>query len=93
MRRRLVGLFGSFVLMLVGASLLFGVAEGHDFWGSLYWVCMTVSSVGYGDISPKTWVGQALAIFCGFIGGRFLLSDVRLIVPEHLLDRPSRLHA
>ncbi|MEA1072034.1 potassium channel family protein [Sphingomonas sp. LY160] len=51
-----------YVALLVGASLIFMIAEGHSFADSLYWAGTTATSTGYGDISPKTNLGRGVAV-------------------------------
>ena len=48
-------------LLLVSAAL-FALVEGHSFLTSLYWAGTTATSTGYGDISPLTATGRALAV-------------------------------
>jgi len=35
---------------------------------SMYWAIITLTTVGFGDISPVTWIGQVLATITAFIG-------------------------
>ena len=37
-------------------------------WQCLYWTIITITTIGFGDISPKTMGGQSLAIFLAFFG-------------------------
>lgn len=39
-----------------------------DFFSALYWATVTMTSVGYGDISPATTIGQLVAMVSSFIG-------------------------
>lgn len=39
-----------------------------DFFSALYWATVTMTSVGYGDISPATAIGQLIAMASSFIG-------------------------
>ena len=39
-----------------------------DFFSALYWATVTMTSVGYGDISPATTIGQLVAMASSFIG-------------------------
>jgi voltage-gated potassium channel len=47
---------------VVGAVLvrLFDHKDFHDIGTALWWALQTVTTVGYGDITPKTWVGRAI---------------------------------
>ena len=35
---------------------------------SMYWSIITLTTVGYGDVSPVTWVGQIIAPLTAFLG-------------------------
>jgi voltage-gated potassium channel len=35
---------------------------------AMYWAIITLTTVGFGDISPVTWIGQVLATITAFIG-------------------------
>lgn len=57
------------LLLLVGvifswlcAASLFGMVEGTGLVDSLYWSMTTMSTVGYGDISPATTLGKFITI-------------------------------
>jgi voltage-gated potassium channel len=52
-----------YVLLVLLAALLFSVAEGLGFWEALYWGGTTTTTTGYGDISPKSPAGRAIALF------------------------------
>jgi len=51
-------------MMLAGIILLgplVGLLEGWDWAKSFYWSCVTISTVGYGDVTPQTPAGRLLA--------------------------------
>lgn len=52
-----------YVLLVIAAASLFALAEGLGFWEALYWGGTTTTTTGYGDISPKTPGGRAVALF------------------------------
>ena len=52
-----------YLLLVFGAALLFSFAEGLSFWEALYWGGTTTTTTGYGDISPKSTAGRAIALF------------------------------
>jgi voltage-gated potassium channel len=51
-----------YILLVVLAAFLFSLAEGLGFWESLYWGGTTTTTTGYGDISPKSSAGRAIAL-------------------------------
>ncbi len=64
--------FSIFTLAVIFGSVLY-VVEGpeHGFSSipkSVYWAIVTITTVGYGDISPQTPVGQAIASFVMITG-------------------------
>ena len=61
-----------FVLVTILGSLIYlveGAENGYDtIPRSIYWAVVTLTTVGYGDISPQTPLGQALAAVVMVIG-------------------------
>ena len=62
-----------FFLALIGGTVGFMVLEGLGPLQSLYFVIVTMATVGYGDLSPQTPAGQVLAMLVILTGvGTFL---------------------
>ncbi|WP_225423094.1 ion transporter [Paucilactobacillus nenjiangensis] len=69
----LIYIFYSSLAIVFFAAVLYAVAENASLVDSLWWAIVTVTTVGYGDISPHTGVGRLAAILLmslgiGFIG-------------------------
>ena len=71
-RKITVFLFTVLLLMIIFGSLIYIIeGEANGFTSiprSIYWAIVTMTTVGYGDISPKTDLGQALASLVMIIG-------------------------
>ena len=71
-RKIIVFLFGVLVLASIVGSVMYLIeGEENGFTSiprSIYWAIVTITTVGYGDISPKTEIGQILASMIMIIG-------------------------
>jgi voltage-gated potassium channel len=71
-RKIAVFLFAVFTLVIIFGALMYvieGAANGFtSIPRSIYWAIVTMTTVGYGDISPQTDIGQALAALIMIIG-------------------------
>ena len=71
-RKITVFLFAVLTLMIIFGSLIYIIeGEANGFTSiprSIYWAIVTMTTVGYGDISPKTNLGQTLAALVMIIG-------------------------
>jgi len=51
----------AYLLLIAVCGVIYSVVEGRNFGDAVWWAIVTASTVGYGDISPATWQGRALA--------------------------------
>jgi voltage-gated potassium channel len=86
--RRKIGIFIVVVLTIVVilGSLMY-VIEGEEngftsIPRSVYWAIVTLTTVGYGDISPQTNLGQALAAVIMIIGYSIIAVPTGIITAE-----------
>ncbi|MHC4624034.1 MAG: ion transporter [Planctomycetota bacterium] len=85
-RKILVFLFVVLTLVVVIGSLIY-VIEGADngftsIPRSVYWAVVTLTTVGYGDISPKTDAGQFLAAMVMILGYSIIAVPTGIVTVE-----------
>lgn len=92
-------LFGNLVIV-TGASLLFYVEHGknpniHSLLDTIWWAVATVTTVGYGDITPMTAEGKIVGIGMMIIGTALFWSYTALfadaIISKEIIDLEDEL--
>jgi voltage-gated potassium channel len=95
--RRKIFVFLSIVLMvvLVMGTVMYvveGPANGFtSIPQAMYWAVVTMTTVGYGDISPKTDIGRAIASIMMLIGWGVLAVPTGIVTAEMTSQRLFRL--
>lgn len=99
LRRRVLIIAGSFVVMFIYVIALAEFqaeryAQGaniRSFGDSVWWACVTMATVGYGDYYPVTVQGRVLAVIL-MIGGVVIVGTASATIVSYLGDRTQRLH-
>jgi voltage-gated potassium channel len=85
-RKIAVFLLAVFTLVVILGSLMYVIEEeAHGFTSiprSIYWAIITLTTVGYGDISPQTALGQALAAVVMILGYSIIAVPTGIISAE-----------
>jgi voltage-gated potassium channel len=92
---------GTALLIALGLNLFFGAAyllaekssqPGLSFWDSVWWSMVTMTTVGYGDCFPKTFVGRFFVAYPCLIIGIGLIGYVLGIIAETMLESFNQRH-
>ena len=62
------GLLGVQLSLVLLFGIVFARIEGLSLSRGVYFSLITATTVGYGDITPKTGFGQCLSVFLAFLG-------------------------
>ncbi len=85
-RKIAVFLFSVLTLVVIFGSLMYVIeGEAHGFTNiprSIYWAIVTLTTVGYGDISPQTGFGQALAALVMILGYGIIAVPTGIVTVE-----------
>jgi voltage-gated potassium channel len=81
----------STLVVVIGALMYAVEGAEHGFTSiprSVYWAVVTLTTVGYGDISPKTAIGQTLASLVMILGYGIIAVPTGIVTAE--LTRGAR---
>ncbi|NJE05497.1 calcium-gated potassium channel protein [Thermococcus sp. M36] len=67
-RNRLLQIAVVVVLLAVFFAILFMYFEGVSFSTAFYWAVITMATIGYGDVTPQSWAGRAVAMVAAVAG-------------------------
>jgi len=85
-RKIAVFLLSVFLLMIIFGSVMY-IVEGAEngftsIPRSIYWAVVTMTTVGYGDISPQTSLGQAIASLIMILGYGIIAIPTGIVTAE-----------
>jgi hypothetical protein len=89
----LIGMFYSFAYILVsnaGSPDFFAQTANPNGVDFIYFSFITISTTGYGDLSPATDLGRMLAVTEAVTGQLYLVSAVALVIGNLGRERPMR---
>ena len=94
-RKVIVFLFTVFTLVIILGSMMYLIEGAENGFTSIprsiYWAIVTLTTVGYGDISPQTNLGQMLAAFIMILGYSIIAVPTGIVTVElsHLSQKKA----
>jgi voltage-gated potassium channel len=73
LRHKIFSLLAVVFVLLIGSSIMYSHLEGWSFIDSLYFSTVTMTTIGYGDLTPSTPTSKLFTIF-------FVLSGVAVML-------------
>lgn len=83
------GLFTLTVLVIFFGAWFYHVREGWSWLDSFYFTIVTLTTVGYGDLSPQTAVGKLFTMFYILLGLSIISSFIVLLAEHQPANRPN----
>ena len=77
---------GVFFTVLIFTLLLFIFGSSYDLFDDFYFVIVTLTTVGYGDVTPQTFNEKVITIML-IIVGLFIFSTITAAISSFLTDR------
>jgi voltage-gated potassium channel len=65
------GVLGAHFLVVVLGGVTFSLCERIRITEGIYFALITATTVGYGDITPKTGIGQCISVLLALVGTVF----------------------
>ena len=90
-----VFLFGVIMVVIIVGSLMY-IIEGEEngftsIPRSIYWAIVTLTTVGYGDISPQTDIGQFISSLVMIVGYSIIAVPTGIITSELTVSKTANL--
>lgn len=77
--RRLIYILFMIMVVLFGGATFYHFQENWRYLDALYFTAYTITTVGYGDITPKTDIGKIFTIVYVFVGVGIVLYGLSVI--------------
>jgi hypothetical protein len=79
-----------FIILLLG-TVFYRLEEDWSWLDSLYFSVITLSTVGYGDLSPTTSASKLFTLFYILLGISVFVSFASMLAKEHLTVHAPRI--
>jgi len=80
----------SLVAILASGTVLFHILEKWSWVDAFYFICMTITTIGYGDLTPSSDATKLLTIFYAFLGISLLLLVLETMTKHYINKKYAR---
>jgi voltage-gated potassium channel len=78
------------VFTLVGGTIFYSLEEGWSVVDAFYFSVTTLTTVGFGDLTPATTLGKLFTVVCIFAGLSIILGFIDVVAKETLRRQAGR---
>src|SRR5215204_6431471 len=78
------------LVTLLGGTIFYSTVEGWSVVDALYFSVTTLTTVGLGDLAPKTTIGKIFTVIYIFAGLSIILGFIDTVAKETLSNRASK---
>lgn len=89
--QRYRALFFWMAILIFGGTIFYRQVEGWSWLDALYFCVITLSTIGYGDLTPTTPTAKLFTIVYVFIGLSFFVSFINLLAKQRQDIRRRRM--
>lgn len=75
------------VFIFVSGTIAFHIIEGWSWIDSFYFLSMTVTTVGYGDLTPTTTIAKLLTVIYSFVSIGLILMVLQAFSKHYIEKR------
>ena len=90
-RNRLIQIALAVFLLAVSFAAAFAYFEEVDFFTAFYWAVITMATIGYGDVTPKTEAGRIVAMVASVAGISTFTALVSLLAENFISSSLRRM--
>jgi len=90
-RNRLIQIGIAVLLLAIVFAVAFSYFEGVDLFTAFYWAVITMATIGYGDVTPKTEAGRIVAMIASVAGISTFTALVSLLAENFISSSIRRM--
>jgi len=76
-------------LSILAGGIFYHFAEKWTFFDSIYFSVVTLTTIGYGDLFPVTFIGKLFTIFYVFIGIGLIFLFINRVASNAVKEHPA----
>ena len=88
-RWHLIFVIAVFFFAIIGGAFAYHSVEGWSYIDSAYFLVITATTIGYGDIAPQTDLGKIITMFYSFLGIAFVFYIISLMT-HYIFEKKIR---